>query len=148
MPKKKNKVLTKAEQKLAKYKRNLLTSSLAVETAPEISNLLSGLFDEGGQARKPRKAYPYPKIKYKKKGMIITPILPKGFRDFSAENMRKAHPLPKLTPMQKQMQKRMQEIRKKQSLEKDPSGMLQLLKKGGSVTVRVKLGKNKKTKIY
>ena len=32
--------------------------------------------------------------------------------------------------------------------EKRLEGMLQLLKKGGSVTVRVKLSKNKKTKIY
>jgi len=106
-------------------------------------------FDEGGQAKKPRKVKPlFPEIKYKKNGMMITPILPKGFRDFSAENMRKAHPLPKLTPMQKQMQKYMKDLRKKQSLEKDPTGRLQLLNKGGSVTVPTKLGRTKKTKIY
>jgi len=106
-------------------------------------------FDKGGQAKKPRKANPLnPKIKFKRDGIMMTPILPKGFRDFSAENMRKAHPLPKLSPMEKQMQKRMQELRKKQSLEADPSGRLQLLNKGGSVTVPTKLGRTKKTKIY
>ena len=63
MPKKrkKYKYLTKAEEKLAKYKRGLTTSTLAAESAPVISDLLTGLFNDGGQAKpitelyKPRK---------------------------------------------------------------------------------------------
>ena len=57
MPKKtkKNKVLTKAEEKLAKYKRGLTTSTLAAEAAPILSDLMSSFFDKGGQAKtKPR----------------------------------------------------------------------------------------------
>jgi hypothetical protein len=53
MPKKrkKYKYLTKAEEKLAKYKRGLTTSTLAAESAPVISDLLTGLFNDGGQAK-------------------------------------------------------------------------------------------------
>ena len=73
MPKKKNKVLTKAEQKLAKYKRDLLTSSTLVEAAPDITNLLSGLFDDGGLIRE--RAKPISKSKPKP---IAEPYRPQG----------------------------------------------------------------------
>ena len=54
MPKKtkKNKVLTKAEEKLAKYKRGLTTSTLAAEAAPILSDLMSSFFDKGGKVDK------------------------------------------------------------------------------------------------
>ena len=188
MPKKtkKYKYLTKAEEKLSKYKRGLTASSLAAESVPVISDLLTGLFDKGGQAKlirelapakpksgkrakpitepyrpkkgdkirfdkggqakKPKFPNPFPKLKFKRNGIMLTPVYPKGYKP-KVYKMPKL-PLPKLTPEQKMMHKRMQELRKKQSLEADPSGRLQLLNKGGSVTVATKLGRTKKTKIY
>ena len=87
---------------------------------------------DGGVAKKPRKYNPlYPKMKYKRKGIMVTPIFPKGYKDFTGDAMRKAHPLPKLTPRQKKLNKIMKDFRKKQSLERDPSGFTQLLTNGG-----------------
>ena len=86
MPKKtkKNKILTKAEEKLAKYKRGLTTSTLAAEAAPVLSDLLSGFFDDGGLIRERAKpiAEPYrprsPKSKRKPKKPIAEPYRPQG----------------------------------------------------------------------
>ena len=77
MPKKikKYKTLSKAEQKLAKYKRDLLTSSTAVELAPDITNLLSGLFDKGGLIAEPYRPQS-PKSKRKPAKPISEPYRP------------------------------------------------------------------------
>ena len=135
MPKKtkKNKVLTKAEEKLAKYKRGLTTSTLAAEAAPILSYLMSSFFDKGGQAKTKRgkvdkgkelanKIMPFnSKVKFRKEGINLVPVFPKGYK-------------PPVSKMPKYKQGR--------------KYIIQALKKGGSVTVPTKLGRTKKTKIY
>jgi hypothetical protein len=86
---------------------------------------------------------PKPIRKFKRKGIMVSPVFPKGFQDFSYDKMRKANPLPKLTPKQKKINKMMQEYRRKQSLERDPSGFTQLLNEGGMPESRIILPKRK-----
>ena len=139
MPKKKNKVLTKAEQKLAKYKRDLLTSSTAVELAPDITNLLSGLFDDGGliTERAQPIAEPYrprsPKSKRQREGPVAEPYRPKSPKATRKPKKPVAEPYKPSKEEVERIFKRFLNIKRSA---------------GGSVTVPTKLSRTKKTKIY
>ena len=138
MPKKrkKYKYLTKAEEKLAKYKRGLTTSTLAAESAPVISDLLTGLFDKGGEAKPYRpEAKPYrpnnPKSKRKKSKPIAKPYRPRKIEKSTFKDLFKPREIEKST---------FKDLFKPREIEN--------FDKGGSVTVPTKLGRTKKTKIY
>ena len=146
MPKKtkRNKILTKAEQKLAKYKRGLTTSTLAAEAAPVLSDLISGFFDDGGLIRE--RAKPISKSKPKP---IAEPYRPQGRK-------QKAPAKPITGPYRpRQIEKStLKDLIRPREMEKStPKSLFKSrkrinLNKGGSVTVRVKLGRTKKTKMY
>tara|TARA_R100001126_G_C4769717_1_gene121814 strand:+ start:113 stop:628 length:516 start_codon:yes stop_codon:yes gene_type:complete len=171
MPKKtkRNKILTKAEEKLAKYKRGLTTSTLAAEAAPVLSDLISGFFDDGGLIRERAKpiAEPYrprsPKSKRKLKKPIAEPYRPQGQRPKKPANpitgpykprKEEVDRIFKRFPNIKIEKSNPRDLFKSREMEKStPKSLFKSrkrinLNKGGSVTVRVKLGKNKKTKIY
>ena len=56
--------------------------------------------------------------------------------------------LPKLTKEEKELQELQMEIRRRQSLEKDPSGVIQLLNEGGIAKGQGVVSKIKKFKVY
>ena len=132
-------VLTKAEEKLAKYKRGLTTSTLAAEAAPVLSDLLSGFFDDGGLIRERAKpiAEPYRPRSPKSKRKPKKPILPPTGTD-------PTRPKPKLPPYLKKIKEK-QKGMKKGGMKKADGVMLIIEKKAaGGITGKETVGELRK----
>jgi len=135
---------SKSELKIARAKKYLKSQGITnareegkmpKHVREKLEQMLRSKFKDGGKVKaKPKFPNPFPKLKFKRNGIKLTPVYPKGYKPkvYKMPNL----PLPKLSPEQKMMHKRMQELRKKQSLEADPSGRLQLLNNGGKVKTK------------